>query len=133
MAALMVCSSTQAAEPSAQDLEIQSAKLSQRRHYQEAILLEQRALAIREKELGPEHPATATTLNNLAEAYQDTGSYAKAEPLYQRVLAIDEKAHGPENPDIATDLNNLSCTRPQVATRRPSRASSERSRSTRRR
>ena len=38
--------------------------------------LYQRALAIREKALGPEHPDTATSLNNLADLYRDQGKYA---------------------------------------------------------
>ena len=67
----------------------------------------QRALAIREKALGPEHPDTATSLNNLAVLYEAMGAYAQAEPLFQRALAIREKALGPEHPDTATSLNNL--------------------------
>ena len=58
----------------------------------------QRALAIEEKALGPEHPDVATSLNNLAELYRDQGKYGEAEPLYQRALAIDEKALGPDHP-----------------------------------
>ena len=60
--------------------------------YAEAEPLYQRALAIGEKALGPEHPDVATSLNNLAVLYQATGRYAEAEPLYQRALAILEKA-----------------------------------------
>ena len=55
----------------------------------------ERALAIWETALGPEHPDVATSLNNLAMLYYDQGQYAKAEPLYQRALAIREKALGP--------------------------------------
>src|SRR5260370_7967763 len=75
--------------------------------YQQAIPLAQRALAIREKALGPEHPYTAGSLNNLAELYRATGTYTKAEPLYQRALAIPEKALAPEHPDTALPPNNL--------------------------
>jgi len=65
------------------------------------------ALAIREKQLGPEHPDTAQSLNNLAELYRAQGKYEQAEPLYQRALAIREKQLGPEHPYTATSLNNL--------------------------
>ena len=75
--------------------------------YAKAEPLYQRALAISEKALGPEHPDTATSLNNLAVLYNNQGLYAKAEPLYQRALAISEKALGPEHPATATSLNNL--------------------------
>ena len=56
--------------------------------YAEAEPLYQRALAIREKALGPEHPDVANSLNNLAVLYRAQGKYAEAEPLYQRALAI---------------------------------------------
>ena len=75
--------------------------------YGKAEPLYKRALAIREKVLGPEHPHTAVSLASLAALYDSLGAYAKAEPLYKRALAIDEKVFGPEHPSIATDLNNL--------------------------
>jgi tetratricopeptide (TPR) repeat protein len=65
------------------------------------------ALVIREKVLGPEHPDTATSLNNLALLLQDQRDFAGARPLYERALAIREKTLGPEHPDTATSLNNL--------------------------
>jgi tetratricopeptide (TPR) repeat protein len=67
----------------------------------------ERALAIREKALGPEHPDTATRLNNLALLLQDQGDPAAARSLFERALAICEKTLGPEHPDTATSLNNL--------------------------
>jgi tetratricopeptide (TPR) repeat protein len=62
--------------------------------------LYQRALAIREKALGPEHPDVATSLNHLAWLYHNQGQYAKAEPLYERTLAICEKAFGEDHPNV---------------------------------
>jgi tetratricopeptide (TPR) repeat protein len=73
----------------------------------EAEPLYERALAIDEKTLGPEHPELASQLNNLALLYRTTGRHAEAEPLYARALAISEKTLGPEHPDLATWLNNL--------------------------
>jgi tetratricopeptide (TPR) repeat protein len=67
----------------------------------------QRALKIREKVLGPDHPTTATTLNNLGALYLSMGNYAKAEPLFQRTLKIYEKALGPDHPNTAKVLINL--------------------------
>ena len=93
--------------------------------YAKAEPLYQRALAIDEKALGPEHPDTATSLNNLAVLYDAQGHYAKAEPLYQRALAIREKALGPEHPDTATSLNNLAeLYSTRASTPRPSRSTS---------
>ncbi|MDP8034140.1 tetratricopeptide repeat protein [Pasteurella atlantica] len=75
--------------------------------YDKAEPLYNRALVIREKALGENHPDVATTLNNLAALYYAQGEYAKAEPLYNRVLVIREKALGENHPDVATTLNNL--------------------------
>jgi tetratricopeptide (TPR) repeat protein len=83
------------------------AYLYERGRYQEAEPLLQRALAIREQALGPQHPDVAHSLNDLAELYRAQGKYAEAEPLYQRALAIREQALGPQHPDVATSLNNL--------------------------
>ena len=90
--------------------------------YAEAEPLFRRALAIREQALGPDHPDTATSLNNLADLYDSQGRYAEAEPLYRRALAIREQALGPDHPDTATSLNNLArLYEPRAGTRRRSR------------
>jgi len=81
--------------------------LYRRAQYPQAEPLYQRALAIREKQLGSEHPNTATSLNNLAVLYRAQGKYEQAEPLYQRALVIRKKQLGSEHPDTATSLNNL--------------------------
>ena len=75
--------------------------------YAKAEPLYQEALRIWQKVLGPEHPDTATSLNNLAVLYQAMGEYAKAEPLLQEALRIRQKVLGPEHPDTAQSLNNL--------------------------
>ena len=75
--------------------------------YGEAAPLYKRALRIREKSLGPEHPDTAAGLNNLAVLYRHQGRYDEAEPLYVRAVAILEKALGPEHPNTAQSLSNL--------------------------
>ncbi len=75
--------------------------------YAEALPLYQRALAIKEKALGPDHPSVAISLNNLAVLYRDEGRYEEALPLYERALEIKEKALGPHHPSVATGLNNL--------------------------
>ncbi len=67
----------------------------------------ERALAIREKALGPDHPDTAQSLNNLGALLKALGELAAARPYYERALAIREKALGPDHPDTAQSLNNL--------------------------
>ena len=52
--------------------------------------LYERALAIREKVRGPEHPDTALSLNNLGSVLYSQGDLAAARPLHERALAIRE-------------------------------------------
>jgi tetratricopeptide (TPR) repeat protein len=66
-------------------------QLYQAGRYSEAIPLAERALAIREKALGPEHPDVAASLNNLAVLYQDTGAYAQAVSFSTRAAEVREK------------------------------------------
>jgi tetratricopeptide (TPR) repeat protein len=67
----------------------------------------ERALVIREKQLGPDHLHTATSLNNLALLLHAQGAHSEAKPLYERALAIWERQLGPNHPDTASSLNNL--------------------------
>jgi tetratricopeptide (TPR) repeat protein/nucleoside phosphorylase len=69
--------------------------------------LYQRALAIREQQLGATHPQTATSLNNLAILYKNQGKYEEAEPLLKRALAVREEQLGVSHPSTAISLNNL--------------------------
>ena len=88
--------------------------------YRRAVVVAQKALEVAERNVGPEHPDVATSLNNLAELYRTQGDYAKAEPLYRRSLAIKEKALGPDHPNVATSLENLAAL--YRATKRSSEA-----------
>jgi tetratricopeptide (TPR) repeat protein len=81
--------------------------LDDRARYAEAEPLYQRALQIREQQVGAQHPDTAQSLNNLAALYWNQGKYEQAEPLYQRALQIREQQVGAQHPDTAQSLNNL--------------------------
>ena len=67
----------------------------------------ERALKIKEKHFGPEHPETGTTLNNLGNAYGNLGDYQRQKEMLERALKIDEKHFGPEHPSTGTTLANL--------------------------
>jgi tetratricopeptide (TPR) repeat protein len=86
--------------------------LAQYRHralgdYPSARPLKERALAVREKALGLEHPDTATSLNNLANLLRDQGDFATALKLHERAVAIWEKVLGPEHPETAFGYHNF--------------------------
>lgn len=78
-----------------------------RGRYGEAELLFQRALHIRERILGSDHPEVARTLNYLALLFWTQGKYAEAEPLYRRALHIREQVLGSHHSDVARTINNL--------------------------
>jgi tetratricopeptide (TPR) repeat protein len=75
--------------------------------YAEAREHYDRALAIWEKDLGPEHRQVAAVLNNLGSLLWEMGDREGAQDHFERALVIWEKALGPEHPDLATAFNNL--------------------------
>jgi tetratricopeptide (TPR) repeat protein len=81
--------------------------LSATADYTKAEPLFLKALEIREKVLGEEHPDTASSYNNLALLYNSKGEYEKAEPLFLKALEIREKVLGEEYPDTAASYNSL--------------------------
>ena len=94
----------------------------------------QARLAIHEKALGPTIRCR-TIAQQPGGLYESQGRYAEAEPLYKRALAIREKALGPEHPDCRAARSTTwpRCTEAKAATPRPSRSTSARWRSARKR
>ncbi len=67
----------------------------------------ERALDIRERVLGAEHPDTASSLNILGALLYTMGEIAAARPYLERALDIRERVLGAEHPDTASSLNNM--------------------------
>ena len=76
-------------------------------YYTEAEPLFRQALKIRESKLGPDHPDTAASINNLALLLKDQGKYKEAEPLLRQALKICETQLGPDHPTTKIIRNNL--------------------------
>ena len=79
----------------------------------------ERALAIKEREYGPEHRAVASTLANLGDAYGRLGDVAEQRGLLERALAISRREFGPDHPhsQICTDtLASMSARPPSEGT-----------------
>jgi tetratricopeptide (TPR) repeat protein len=66
-----------------------------------------RVLEIREKLVGPDHPATGRAVLNLASATAELGEIEESIALDRRALAILEPVVGSQHPMIATALGNL--------------------------
>ena len=74
--------------------------------FTEAIPGNERALAIRERELGAEDLDVAASVSQLALTLLELGDYEKAIALNRRSIAIREKILGPDHADLAVSLNN---------------------------
>ncbi|KAJ5378060.1 Tetratricopeptide-like helical [Penicillium cataractarum] len=75
--------------------------------YEEAKTLLIENLEVRQRALGPEHPNTLRSLNNLGSVLHYQGKYKEAEAIHRRALEGKEKALGLEHSDTLTSLNNL--------------------------
>jgi eukaryotic-like serine/threonine-protein kinase len=73
----------------------------------QAVPLFEKARVIRAAALGPDHPDTLSSTNNLARGYQDDGRAKLALPLFQDVLDLRRAQLGDNDPATLTSINNL--------------------------
>jgi tetratricopeptide (TPR) repeat protein len=66
-----------------------------------------RALTVRSRVLGADHPDTLTTRHDLARAWRKRGHLTGAESEYRDVLTTRERVLGVDHPDTLTTRNNL--------------------------
>lgn len=77
--------------------------------YDEALLVAQRALALREQTLGPDHESVARALHNIAEILFTKRKYKEADSTYQRALTIYERLFGADDPRLVPELEKYIC------------------------
>ncbi|HTU89259.1 MAG TPA: serine/threonine-protein kinase [Gemmataceae bacterium] len=75
--------------------------------YPQAIKQHERALTLREAQLGPDHPDTLIARNNLANAFWAVGRTAEAIGLYEQNLKRYEAQLGPDHSYTLQASNNL--------------------------
>ncbi len=68
---------------------------------------QKRALEIRRRELGDEHPDTLASLGSLGALLYDQGKYADAEPLLREALEASRRTLGNEHHSTLTSINIL--------------------------
>ena len=73
----------------------------------QAIAIGEELTADLERVLGPDHPDTLSSRNNLAEAYRGEARAAEAIPLYEQNLAACERQMGSSHPVTLISRNNL--------------------------
>ena len=78
-----------------------------RGHYALAHAAWQTVLKHRERVLVPEHPATLTSMNNLALTLRDMGELPAARAMQEQVLAIGQRVLALEHRNTLTSMNNL--------------------------
>lgn len=72
-----------------------------------ALEYQVKALSIRERVLGTDHPDTALSCNNIGFVYYTIGDYVKALGYHYKALAIRKKVLGTVHPDTAQSYNNI--------------------------
>ena len=77
----------------------------------QAIQVGEPLLADQERVLGPDHPDTLASRNDLAGAYRAAGRAAEAIALHERTLADRERVLGPDHPSTMTVRDNLAAVR----------------------
>jgi tetratricopeptide (TPR) repeat protein len=73
----------------------------------QAIAIGERLVADQERVLGPDHPDTLGSRNNLALAYRAAGRFDEAISLHEQALAARERVLGLDHPGTLTARDNL--------------------------
>ena len=66
--------------------------------YDKALEHYQKSLAIKLKQMGPEHPLVAASYNNMAYVYKAKKDLAKAKEYWEKAYVIRLKTLGPNHP-----------------------------------
>jgi tetratricopeptide (TPR) repeat protein/CHAT domain-containing protein len=90
-----------------QQLNEQAVELYHQGKFDDAVIVAEQALELTLSLNHGDHPAVATSLNNLAELYRSQGRYEQAEPLYEQALDMIKRLFNGDHPAVATSLNNL--------------------------
>ncbi len=85
----------------------QAEDLARKGRYKEALPLWQRAVAIRSKALGEDHPDTAGSYDYLAQLNYFLGRFSDAESGFRTALAIHRRVLGKDHPDTASSYDSL--------------------------
>jgi tetratricopeptide (TPR) repeat protein len=78
--------------------------------YRSAEALCRIAVRVEARLLGPEHPDTLISMNNLAETMKAQGDLASARQLHEQLLDISRRVLGQEHPATLNSMNNLAAT-----------------------
>ncbi|CAF1424907.1 unnamed protein product [Adineta steineri] len=75
--------------------------------YKQALSFHEKALAIRQHSLPPNHPDLAESYNNIGEVHDRMGNYSEALSFYEKALEIRQQSLPPNHPDLGESYNNI--------------------------
>src|SRR5439155_1162517 len=78
--------------------------------HEEALRLREETFAVQQRKLGPDHPDTLMSMNNLGNSYTALGRHADALRLYEGTLARRKAKLGPDHPDTLASLSAVART-----------------------
>ncbi|HJU40577.1 MAG TPA: tetratricopeptide repeat protein [Tahibacter sp.] len=93
--------------PSWEDLNDRARTAYREQRYDDAAALMRDALALAEKQYGPDDANVAQNLNNLALVYTAQRRYADAEQLYRRAVAIADRTLPEDDPKRVKSVRDL--------------------------
>lgn len=76
-------------------------------HYLASEKTQRQVMLAREESLGPRHPETLMSMNNVATSLSHQGKYAEAEKVHLETLALHKEVLGKDHPDTLTSMNNV--------------------------
>ena len=79
----------------------------ERGNYREALSSTEKALAVFQRQLGPDHPDTLTTRNNIALWTGKMGAIRQGLRLFQDLLPDEERVLGKDHAETLTTRNNI--------------------------
>ncbi len=91
--------------------DLAKARQADPRRSEEALGLASRALAIRRRTFGSEHPLFGESLANVGDQWLSRGRPQMAQPLYEEAAEVMEKALGSDHPALAYVLLRLALVR----------------------
>jgi len=107
LASVLLIGAARSGEEEWERLTAESLRLYEAGEYEEAILMSREALEAAAEALGPRHPVTGKSMNNLGAMLAERGDTDEAEEVLAGALSILEESLGTGHPGTSSALNNL--------------------------
>jgi tetratricopeptide (TPR) repeat protein len=75
--------------------------------YSKVLSSHEKALAIQQQSLPPNHPDLAMSYNNIGLVYENMSNYSKALSFYERAVDIGQRSLPSNHPNLQTYKRNL--------------------------